>query len=75
MSDREAEIWQVPIFTVSLSEAGFEKVYQGTSIVSIFNCNLKKGRPFEITFMLFSGKPENMPARLTLNRNDMTAAK
>ncbi len=59
--DKEAEFWQVPIFTISLSEGGFEKVYQGTSIVSIFNIDLKKKIPFELTFLLFAGKPENTP--------------
>lgn len=72
MVDLEAEFWQVPIYTISLSEGGFEKVYQGTSIVSIFNIELKKGRPFEITFMLFSGKPENMPPRMRLRRSNLS---
>jgi alpha-amylase len=62
--DRPAEIWQTPIFTISLSEGGFEKVYQGTTIVNVFNIDLKKGQPLEISFYLFSGKPENMPPRL-----------
>ncbi len=62
--DREAEVWQTPIFTVSLSEGGFEKVYQGTTILSIFNLSLKKDKPVEISFMLYTGKPENMPPRM-----------
>ena len=61
--DREAEVWQAPIFTISLSESGFEKVYQGTSLVHIVRTDLKKGRPFEICFLLFAGRPENMPNR------------
>ena len=61
--DRDAEIWQVPIFTISLSEGGFEKVYQGTSLVNIFPFDLKKGRPFELTFLLFAGPIKNMPNR------------
>jgi alpha-amylase len=32
-SDATAEIWHLPIFTVSLSEGGFERVYQGTTLV------------------------------------------
>jgi alpha-amylase len=63
LTDRESEVWQVPIFTISLSEGGFEKVYQGTSIVNVFDFDLKRGRPLELTIMLFSGKPENMPPR------------
>jgi len=63
MPDREGEFWQVPIFTISLSEGGFEKVYQGTSIVSVFDIELKKGVPLELSFIVFSGKPENIPPR------------
>ncbi len=63
-TDRAAEVWQTPIFTISLSEGGFEKVYQGTTIVNLFSFDLKKGQPVEISFYLFSGKPENMPPRM-----------
>jgi alpha-amylase len=62
-SDKAAEVWQAPIFTISLSEGGFEKVYQGTSILYIYNIDLPKNAPFEISLFLFSGKPENMPNR------------
>jgi len=72
MTDRPAEFWQVPIFTISLSEGGFEKVYQGTSLVAIFNFDLKKGIPFEISFMLYSGKSENMPPRLFRKNFDIS---
>jgi alpha-amylase len=65
-SDIDADVWQVPIFTISLSEGGFEKVYQGTSIVFNYNITLKKGHPFELTFLLFAGKPENMPNRFLM---------
>lgn len=61
--DKNDEIWQVPIFTISLSEGGFEKVYQGTSVVHIVNLGLTKGSPFEISFMMFAGRRHNMPHR------------
>lgn len=35
-SDRSCELWHLPIFTVSLSEGGFEKVYQGTTFIQLF---------------------------------------
>ena len=35
--DRTAELWRCPIFTVSLSEGGFEKVYQGTTLVQVWS--------------------------------------
>jgi hypothetical protein len=61
--DREAEIYQMPIFTISLSEGGFEKVYQGTTFLNIFDISLKKGIPLELTFLLFAGMTEKMPKR------------
>ncbi|SYZ74550.1 Glycoside hydrolase family 57 [Candidatus Zixiibacteriota bacterium] len=61
--DKECDIWQVPIFTISLSEAGFEKVYQGTSLLNVFRLNLRRGIPLELTFMLFAGSTADMPNR------------
>ncbi len=72
--DRPAEVWQVPIYTVSLSEDGFEKVYQGTSLVHIFNLALKKGEPVETGFLLFAGKPESMPNRFLARKNEIITA-
>jgi len=65
LSDKEIEFWQTPLFTVSLSEGGFEKVYQGTTILSIFNIDLKKGVPYELSLLLYTGSPDNMPPRMT----------
>jgi hypothetical protein len=70
--DRDSELWQVPIFTISLSEGGFEKVYQGTSLVNIFQADLRKGVPFEISFLLYSGNIANIPNRF-LNIRDKIA--
>ncbi|RME25099.1 MAG: DUF1926 domain-containing protein, partial [Candidatus Zixiibacteriota bacterium] len=52
--DREAEIWQLPIFTVSLSEGGFERVYQGTTIVHRFALTLT-AQPVELRFTVTAG--------------------
>ncbi|BBJ27964.1 alpha-amylase/4-alpha-glucanotransferase domain-containing protein [Athalassotoga saccharophila] len=43
--------WMYPIYTISYSEAGFEKVYQGTSLTPMWRFNLGKGEEqnFEIT--------------------------
>ncbi len=70
--DKVVELWQAPIFTVSLSESGFEKVYQGTSLVSIVPVDLKAGLPFEMTILLFAGKTENLPPRF-LSRSERAA--
>ena len=74
MVDKPAEVWQGPIQTVSLSENGFEKLYQGTSLSHIFNLSLKKGEPFEIGFLLFAGRPETMPQRFQLGTDKAVAA-
>jgi len=74
MVDKTAEVWQGPIYTVSLSESGFEKVYQGTTLVHLFNLHLKKGIPFEISFLLFAGKPETMPNRFRIGENQTVTA-
>ena len=73
--DRETEIWQVPINTISLSEGGFEKVYQGTTLASIFMVNLKRGEPFEINILLYSGKPEEMPQQFFRSGSQIAAVR
>jgi alpha-amylase len=54
VSDREAEVWHLPIFTVSLSEGGFEKVYQGTTLVHRFRLRLSEA-PITISFSIHAG--------------------
>jgi len=34
--NRPATLWSFPIYTVSLSEGGFEKIYQGSSLLFLF---------------------------------------
>ncbi len=55
-----SEIWQLPIFSVSLSEAGFEKVYQGTTLVNIFELELTNN-PLKLEFLLFGGSISEVP--------------
>jgi alpha-amylase len=38
--DRTGLLWRFPIETVSLSEAGFEKIYQGSSVVPLWDIHL-----------------------------------
>ncbi len=54
ISDRPAEIWHLPIYTVSLSEGGFEKVYQGTTLVNLFRIEVSE-EPVTIRFSLLAG--------------------
>jgi alpha-amylase len=53
-SSQPAEIWHLPIFTVSLSEGGFERVYQGTTTVHRFAFRLT-AEPVEIEFAVRAG--------------------
>jgi alpha-amylase len=46
--DKFANVWRFPIETVSLSEAGFEKVYQGSVILLHWNIKLSKEWGVEI---------------------------
>jgi len=41
-------IWRVPVETISLSEAGFEKVYQSSCILLIWDLNLDKQVELEL---------------------------
>ena len=58
-SDQPAELWHMPIFTVSLSEGGFEKVYQGTTLLHRFRLTLSQ-TPIELRFTLVTGAPETV---------------
>ena len=53
-SDRPADIWHLPLFTVSLSEGGFEKVYQGTTIVHRYRLHVGE-TPERIRLRLHAG--------------------
>lgn len=59
-SDRKSTLWRLPIYTVSLSEGGFEKVYQGTTLVNLFELNLSKS-PVELNFTLWAGNLKELP--------------
>ncbi len=61
VSDTESEIWRHPIFTVSLSEGGFEKVYQGTTLLHVYRVNLS-GEPFKVSLGVHTGSIEDVVA-------------
>lgn len=58
--DRRAKIWRLPIYTVSLSEAGFEKVFQGNSTLFVFEKALAANEEFTLRFTCFVGALEKM---------------
>jgi len=47
-----SEVWRDAIETVSQSEGGFERVYQGTCVMPIWDFTLDPGRPIEIRAVL-----------------------
>ncbi|MFQ5453608.1 MAG: alpha-amylase/4-alpha-glucanotransferase domain-containing protein, partial [Candidatus Zixiibacteriota bacterium] len=47
------DIWHMPIYTVSLSESGFEKVYQGTTFINRYRLTLTD-KPVVLLFSLFA---------------------
>jgi hypothetical protein len=53
-SEQACDIWHLPIFTVSLSEGGFEKVYQGTTVLNRFRLRLS-AEPVRLRFVLMTG--------------------
>jgi len=61
-SDKSGKLWHLPIFTVSLSEGGFEKVYQGTTFVNLFELLLSQ-IPLSINFTLFAGSLKKLPEK------------
>jgi len=51
-SEKVKEFWYFPVETVSLSEAGFERVYQSSVVVPLFEVNLQPGEKVEIPLNL-----------------------
>jgi len=53
-ADTTDEFWYFPVETVSLSEAGFERVYQSSVIVPTINVSLKPGeiREFDLNLIV-----------------------
>ncbi|MGH8016533.1 MAG: alpha-amylase/4-alpha-glucanotransferase domain-containing protein, partial [Candidatus Zixiibacteriota bacterium] len=62
-SDRAGTIWHLPIFTVSLSEGGLEKVYQGTTFLNLFEIELSE-TPINFNFTLFAGSLGKRPSEI-----------
>ena len=52
--DRRCQVWRLPIWTVSLSESGFEKVYQGTTMMTVYRLKVSK-EPVVLAQTLFVG--------------------
>ncbi len=59
-ANRSGRIWRMPINTVSLSEGGFEKVFQGNCTMFVFEQALSSGEEFSLKFELFTGPLDKM---------------
>ncbi|MEE9443741.1 MAG: alpha-amylase/4-alpha-glucanotransferase domain-containing protein [candidate division Zixibacteria bacterium] len=75
ISDQSGKIWRVPIYSVSISESGFEKVYQGTSVLFLFDNSLVSGREHIIKFDIYTGPLDSMPALNLSEQPAVTEAK
>ena len=61
--DTPGRIWQTPILTVSLSESGFEKVYQGTTFVHVFSLRLSE-KPIRLRLTLLTGHRDEVSRKV-----------
>lgn len=62
ISDRPAELWHLPIITVSQSEGGFEKGYQGTTLVLKYDLRLT-AVPTTISLRVHAGQMKSVLAK------------
>lgn len=58
-------LWRFPIETVSNSDSGFEKVYQGSALLTLWDLDLKDGEPFEVRITFDIG-------RFSLKKKELT---
>ena len=53
--------WRYPVFSVNMSESGFEKVYQGSAVIPHWPLNLKPGDSTTIAFQLKADTWKTVP--------------
>jgi len=56
-----ADLWKLPIETVSNSEGGFERVYQGTSLIARWPLDLASGATWEGSVYWTAGVAQSSP--------------
>lgn len=54
----KCQLWRSPIETISMSEAGFERVYQASALLPHWDLKLKPGETREVEFLLSINKYE-----------------
>ncbi len=52
VAEPAAQLWRLPIETVSQSERGFERAYQGTALVFVWDAEVGPGADFEASLSL-----------------------
>ncbi|MFH2054514.1 MAG: alpha-amylase/4-alpha-glucanotransferase domain-containing protein, partial [bacterium] len=57
-ADQSASLWSLPLFTVSLSEGGFEKVQQGTLLLPQWQVSLQPGLSWTLQLKVSLGKSQ-----------------
>ncbi len=55
--DRPATLWRAPVNTISNSEAGFEKVYQASSVMPLWTLNLPPGQTWTVAMSFALASP------------------
>jgi len=55
--DRPADLWRLPLETVSQSEDGMERIYQGSTIMPLWQVSLEPGRPWRVNITQRVGEP------------------
>jgi alpha-amylase len=51
-TDRKCNLWRFPLETVSLSESGFEKIFQGSCLLLYWPLELEPGEEFRVSLEL-----------------------
>jgi len=50
--DRNCDLWRFPVETVSLSESGFERIFQGSCLLLYWPLDLEPGKEFQVSVEL-----------------------
>jgi alpha-amylase len=50
--DKSCHLWRFPVETISLSESGFERIFQGSCLLAYWPLELDPGKSFEVTIEL-----------------------
>jgi alpha-amylase len=51
-TDRPGDLWRFPVETISLSESGFERIFQGSCLLFYWPLDLEPEKPFEVNIEL-----------------------